>query len=121
MENAQQVKVLSTNPFLLNKRVLSLLELWKGKMHYHPLQQRQFHKRKFQKDPEDDENFKLFYSNKEIHGICKTVNVSDFVRTQQKRYVAHLVRAKLSMTIMLLFQEDKCTKRGRNTNTLFKH
>ena len=44
-------------------------------------------------DPEYDEHFKLVYTNKQIHGICKTVGVcvSDFVRSQQKRYLAHLV------------------------------
>ena len=72
------------------------------------------------KHPEDEESYKLFYTNAEIHNICKTENVSVFIRKQQRNYASHLIRSDLIMTKMLLFQEDKCTKRGRNTNTLFK-
>ena len=61
-------------------------------------------------DPEDEENFRLFYTNNEIHGICKTVNVSNFVRIQQRKYASHLVRARTYVTKMLFFQEDKMQK-----------
>ena len=73
-----------------------------------------------QLDPDDEENFRLYYINNEIHGICKTENVSNFVRIQQRKYASHLVRSRTCMTKMLLFQEDKCNKRGRNTNILLK-
>jgi len=73
-----------------------------------------------QQDPNDEENFRLYYTNNEIHGICKTENVSNFLHIQQRKYASHLVRSRTCMTKMLLFQEDKCKKRGRNTNTLLK-
>ena len=69
----------------------------------------------------DEECYKLYYTNGDVHRICNTRNVSDFIRTQQRNYAAHLVRAdNQCMTKQLMFQDDKCTKRGRNTNTLLK-
>ena len=64
---------------------------------------------------------KLYYTNGDVHRICNTRNVSDFIRTQQRNYAAHLVRAdNQCMTKQLMFQDNKCTKRGKNTNTLLK-
>ena len=68
-----------------------------------------------------DKCYKLFYTNNDIHNICKTCNVSTFIKTQQRNYAAHLVRSSNElMTKKLFFQQDKCTKLGRNTNTLLK-
>ncbi len=67
------------------------------------------------------EDYRFYYRNEDIHRICNTHDVSEFINTQQRNYAAHLVRAdNCSMTKKLLFQEGKCTKRGRNTNTLLK-
>jgi len=60
-----------------------------------------------------------FYRNEDTRRICNTRDVSEFIKTQQCNYVAHLIRADYTrMTKKLLFQEDKCSKRGRNTNIL---
>ena len=68
----------------------------------------------------DDDDFRFLYRNEGIHRICNTKDVSEFVKTQQCKYAAHLIRVSNdTMTKKLLFQDDKCTKRGRNTNTLF--
>ena len=73
------------------------------------------------KNPEDEHDYKLYYSNNDLHRICKTRDVSEFIQTQQRNYAAHLVRGENSLlTKKLLFQDDKCSKRGRNTNTLLK-
>ncbi len=75
-------------------------------------------RRKF---PNDANSFKMFYSNDDLHRICKSCDVSEFIKIQQRNYAAHLVRSDNSlMTKKLLFQEDKCSKRGPNTNTLLK-
>ena len=72
-------------------------------------------RRKF---PNDENSFKLFYSNNDIHRICKSRDVSEFIKIQQRNYAAHLVRSDNgNMTKKLLFQEGKCSKCGRNTNT----
>jgi len=54
-----------------------------------------------------------FYRNEDTRRICNTRDVSEFIKTQQR---ADYTR----MTKKLLFQEDKCSKRGRNTNILLK-
>ena len=72
-------------------------------------------------DDENDDNFKFRYRNSEVLEICKADYVSIFIRKQQRNYAAHVIRADNSCsTKRLMFQEDKCTKRGRNTNTLLK-
>ena len=69
----------------------------------------------------DDDNFKFFYRNSDLHRICNTNDVSVFIKSQQRNYAAHLIRADSNLTTKkLLFQEDKVTKQGRNTGTLFK-
>ena len=75
-------------------------------------------RRKF---PNDENSFKLFYSNTDLHRVFKSSDVSELIKIQQRNYAAHLVRSDNgNMTKKLLFQEDKCSKRGRNTNTLLK-
>ena len=70
---------------------------------------------------EYEHNFKLYYSNNDLHRICDARDVSEFIQIQQRNYAAHLVRGENSLlTKKLLFQDDKCSKRGRNTNTLLK-
>jgi len=75
-------------------------------------------RRKF---PNEENDFRFFYTNNDVHRICNSRDVSEFIKIQQRNYAAHLIRSDNSyMTKKLLFQEDKCSKRGRNTNTLFK-
>ena len=73
------------------------------------------------KNTSDEQCYKLLYTNIDIYRICNTCDISEFIKKQQRNYAAHLVRSGNDrMTKKLFFQDDKCSKRGRNTNTLLK-
>ena len=68
------------------------------------------------KFPNDANSFKLYHSNDDLHRIFKSCDVSEFIKIQQQNYAALLVRSDNSLMMKkLLFQEDKCSKRGPNT------
>ena len=65
-----------------------------------------------------DDNHYIF-TNKNVHDICKTEDITDFVGRQQTSYLAHIVRQHNStLTKRLLFNDNKYTKHGRRTDTL---
>ena len=67
----------------------------------------------------DENTFELFYSNNDIHRICKSRDVSEFIKIKQRNYAAHLIRSNdNNMTKKLLFQEGKCSKPGGGALTL---
>ena len=55
-------------------------------------------------------------SNKDIHDLCGTEEISDFTARQQRKYLAHLVRQPNAMiTKILLFNNDHAHKPGRQS------
>ena len=44
------------------------------------------------KDPGNENDFKLYYTNDDVHRICNTNDISQFIKFQQRNYAAHLVR-----------------------------
>ena len=37
-------------------------------------------------------DYKYIITDKKLHSICKTTNVSDFIKLQQSKYLAHIIR-----------------------------
>ena len=67
----------------------------------------------------DGNEFKLLYTNADVQRICKTPDVLDFVAQQQSKYLAHITRQPhTTLTKRLLFNDDKCKKPGKKTETL---
>jgi len=75
----------------------------------------------FKRVNEFENEFQYRYSNAKIHDLCKSKDVSDFVKEQQFNYASHVVRMSLNRsTKQLAFNDDKYTKRGRSTQTLIE-
>ena len=64
-------------------------------------------------------DYRLQISNARLHEICHTSDVSNFVRCQQYNYAAHVARMPPSRTTkLLMFNDDRYTKKGRPVKTL---
>ena len=64
---------------------------------------------------EEDNNFRYVINNNQLHSICGTSDVNVFVKQQQRNYAAHIVRMKFGrLSKLLLFNDDKYSKRGRS-------
>ena len=60
--------------------------------------------------------FQYTLSNDDLRKICRTEKIESYVARQQKKYLAHIARkSNLSMVKRLLFNDNKYTKRGRQT------
>ena len=58
------------------------------------------------------------YTNEHLKRICGTVDLIQFVKTQQRNYAAHIIRKEnTSITKRLFFNNDESKTRGRQ-NTL---
>ena len=61
-----------------------------------------------------DSEFHFVLTNSDIHNICQTTNIEQFISQQQTQYLAHLARqSNATITKKLLFNDDKYTKRGK--------
>ena len=75
----------------------------------------------FQHFDRDSNDFRLVISNAELHRICGTKDVGSFIRLQQKKYASHVIRMPQERTTKrLMFNDDRCTKRGRSAKTLLE-
>ena len=64
-------------------------------------------------------DFRLRINNARLHEICHTSDVSNFVRSQQYNYAAHVTRMAMTRTTkLLMFNDDHYTKKGRPVKTL---
>ena len=64
------------------------------------------------------QSFKI--TNSQLHQICKTTNLSDFIKTQQKKYLAHIIRRPNNALInQITFSNKKQKKKGRPSQTLY--
>ena len=58
---------------------------------------------------------------KEVHEITKTKQLGCFISDLQQKFIARIIRAPNSnQNKMLLFSQDKNTKRGRKAADLFQ-
>ena len=71
-------------------------------------------------DDDDQENqFKYKMTNNKIHSICNTVDLSVFIKAQQKSYACHLIRTPIERSIKkLMFNNDHYVKVGRSVPSL---
>ena len=60
--------------------------------------------------------WKFVLSNSDLHNICGTENIGEFVKRQQRKYLAHLARQPNSaLTKKLLFNCNTATKPGQQS------
>ena len=70
---------------------------------------------------EANNDYRLTISNEQLHTICGTQDLSTFIKSQQSNYLSHVIRMSCERsTKQLLFNSDKCTKRGRPIKTLLE-
>ena len=63
----------------------------------------------------------MVLTNKEVHEITKTKELGCFISDLQQKFIARIIRAPNSnQNKMLLFNQDKNTKRGRKAPDLFQ-
>lgn len=78
--------------------------------------------RKHESSDEDDNRFKFKLLNSDIHRLCHTEDIEHFIKRQQKKYLAHIIRESdnNSSKKQLLFNDDKYCKVGRHTPSLLE-
>lgn len=75
----------------------------------------------FKRLHENENDFRLKYSNMKIHQICGTKDVSEFIKKQQNSYAAHLIRMNLGRNVKkLTFNDDIYSKSGRPVPSLLE-
>ena len=73
----------------------------------------------FNRMSENDHRFRI--NNEKLHSLCGTSDVSIFVKKQQMNYCQHLIRMPHNrIPKLLLFNEDKYTKKGRPSKSLLE-
>ena len=61
-----------------------------------------------------DAEFHFVLTNANLYNICKTITINEFVKRQQRKYLAHLARQpNATLTKKLLFNNNKATRPGR--------
>ena len=70
---------------------------------------------------ENNNDFRLVIDNEQLHEICGTKDVSVFIKNQQQKFMAHIVRMDAQRNLKLLtFNDDKYAKRGRPAKSLLE-
>ena len=70
---------------------------------------------------EAENDFRMLISNVRLHEICGTMDVSVFIKNQQRNYVAHVIRMSVHRNVKkLTFNDDKNTRRGRPVRSLLE-
>ena len=66
-----------------------------------------------------ENDFRMVISNDHLNAICGVEDVSIFVKDQQRKYIAHVVRMKIHRNVKkLTFNDDTSKKRGRPVKSL---
>jgi len=87
---------------------------------YRKLLRRMF-KGGFKRCDANEGDFRYKIDNEKLHAICRTSDVSNFVRDQQKSYAGHVIRMPVERCVkQLMFNDDKYRKVGRPTPTLLE-
>jgi len=69
----------------------------------------------------DSNDFRLVITNDDLHTICGTHDISEFVKRQQSNYASHIIRMPNERSLkQLMFNDDLCRKRGRSSKTLLE-
>ena len=66
-----------------------------------------------------ENDYRMVISNDRLNTICGVKDVSVFVKDQQRKYIAHVVRMKIHRNVKkLTFNDDTSKKRGRPVKSL---
>ena len=62
---------------------------------------------------EKENDFRTVISNPRLFEICGTKDVSLFIKKQQSKYIAHVIRMSIGRKVKhLTFNDDKYNRRG---------
>ena len=71
--------------------------------------------------PTDEESYTMKIGTARLLEICKSENISDYIKRQQVKFAAHIVRQPNSSEIkQLLFNDDKNRKTGHQVPNLIR-
>ena len=64
-------------------------------------------------------DYRLVINNENLHALCGTRDVTNFIKNQQSNYLAHVIRMPNERSLkQLMFNDDTYRKRGRPFKTL---
>ena len=70
---------------------------------------------------EQENDYRMVISNARLLEICGTKDVSLFIKNQQSKYIAHVVRMSFDRNVKrLTFNDDKYSRRGRPVKSLLE-
>lgn len=76
----------------------------------------------FERTDRSNDDFSYKISNKKLHQICRTEDISNFIKQQQANYLAHIIRKENNTaTKRLTFECNTNTKRGQKRTTLLSN
>ena len=68
---------------------------------------------------ETNNDYRYRINNKRLHEICGTADLATYIGRQQLEYAKHVIRMSQGRSLkLLMFNDDKYTKRGRPSKTL---
>ena len=70
---------------------------------------------------EKNNDYRIVVSNDRLRAICGVTDVSEFIKLQQRKYMAHVIRMDVERcSKKLTFNDDKYHKRGRHVKSLLE-
>ena len=72
---------------------------------------------RFKQIDKENNDYRLVITNENLHALCGTCDVTDFIKSQQASYVAHVIRIPNERSLKQLMFNDY-TYRGRPFKTL---
>lgn len=75
----------------------------------------------FKRIDRENNDFRLVITNANLHSLCGTRDISEFIQLQQSHYTAHVIRMPNERSLkQLMFNDDACRRRGRPHKTLLE-
>ena len=75
----------------------------------------------FKQVDRENNDFRLTITNEQLHILCGTHEISEFIKQQQSSYTAHVIRMSNERSLkQLMFNDDTYRKRGRPIKTLLE-
>ena len=75
----------------------------------------------FKQVDSDNNDFRLVITNDNLHDLCGTHDINIFIKNQQSKYSAHVIRMSNERSSkQLMFNDDVSRKRGRPLKTLLE-
>ena len=68
----------------------------------------------FKQIDRENNGYRLVITNENLHELCGTRDVTDFIKSQQSSYVTHVIRMPNERSLkQLMFNDATYRKRGR--------